>query len=120
MDANGNDEVKSNMVNDCFEEAKASMEKALKEAKASLEKAENAALEFCNALEPLNLYVSDSDIEDDVHRSSTPSIRRAAVKVEENSTGNKRDARDITKEMLMILLPQYFELEEKSTGNKRE
>lgn len=107
MDASGNDELKSWIqVNDSLEEVKASFEKAIKGAKASIEKVECIALQLCNAENSKNMYVSDSDVEDNVHRYSTPSIRRAPAKDGKKPIENEHE--DMTK-MLMILVPKLFE-----------
>lgn len=137
MDAKRSEKLKHDTrlpIDDCLEsnaslqktleEIKASIEKPLMEAKTLLQNIEYLALQIkdvelsaeCLAMqirvaeESKNLYVSDSDIEDDVHSSSTPTIRRGAVnvKVEEKPIINYQVEKD-GNEMLKILLPMLFE-----------
>ncbi|KAL6547247.1 hypothetical protein OROMI_022968 [Orobanche minor] len=126
MNPNKNNESKSDMQYHQIvidDEVIASFEKALKEAKEFLEKAHYLALEINDVLKLSNQYVSDSDVEDGVPRTSTPSVRRAVTKVEDKTSVDfeaaikveekpsiSENAEDSTTKMLRILLPDYFEI----------
>ncbi|KAL6578605.1 hypothetical protein OROMI_008821 [Orobanche minor] len=92
-----------------LEETKVSFEKAIKEAKTSLDKALTIAAELSVAAESSKLYVCDSDVEDDVHPSSTPSIRRGTIKFEEKPYIGGQASQETGNEMLKIYLPKHFE-----------
>lgn len=74
-----------------------------------MEKIESLALEIRNAMKLSNRYVSDSDVEDNVGVSSTPSNFRNATKVKKKSSVGGEDVQDTKNNMLRILLPQLFE-----------
>ncbi|KAL6501207.1 hypothetical protein OROHE_025070 [Orobanche hederae] len=90
-------------------ETKVLFEKAIKEAKASLEKALTIAAELSVAAKSSKLYVCDSDVEDDVHPSSTPSIRRGTIKFEEKPNIGGLASQETGNKMLKIYLPKLFE-----------
>lgn len=141
MDANENNGSKLDMQSHQMvvdEEAIISFGKALKEAKKLIEKTHSLAVEINDVLKLSNQYVSDSDVEDSVPRSSIPFICRAAinveeksmvdgeatikvekqpsidgedaVNVEEKSSTNSEDVEGSTTNMLKILLPNYFKI----------
>lgn len=116
MDANGNNELKPStqlLVDDSLEETKALLEKLFQEAKTSLGKSEMlASQKITDAVGSLNLYVPDSEVEDDVNHLSTPCIRRRAIKTEDKPVVKDQDAPEVVNdddEMLKIFLPKLFE-----------